>query len=103
MASPFLSTHLCLGRSFETLVDPVNLEEGAHFTEIVGYDADNFDQGPLFCFPITVIKSCSIGFAKTKLGVFFKPASIFRKFLQVPAGSSFLSMKFYFVICAHLV
>jgi hypothetical protein len=73
------------------LVDPTSLEEGDHFTELLGYDADKLDNGPLFSFPITVLKSASIGYKKTLENLNFGPSSIYRKFLQIPPNSTFLS------------
>lgn len=41
-------------RFFTMNVDPTQLQAGAHYAEVRGYDADNTEGGPVFRIPITV-------------------------------------------------
>lgn len=43
------------GRTIQVNVDPRRLEPGVHFAEVLGYDADDRDRGPLVRVPVTVI------------------------------------------------
>lgn len=44
------------GQMLNVLVDPQELEPGVHFAEVLGFDADSDDRGPLVRIPVTVTK-----------------------------------------------
>lgn len=44
------------GELMSVLVDPRDLEPGAHFAEILGHDPDDPHRGPLFRIPVTVLR-----------------------------------------------
>tara|TARA_Y100001934_G_scaffold270920_1_gene356603 strand:+ start:1851 stop:5675 length:3825 start_codon:yes stop_codon:yes gene_type:complete len=43
------------GRYFKALIDTEGLDDGVHYTEIIGTDANRPDAGPVFRVPVTVI------------------------------------------------
>jgi tripeptidyl-peptidase II len=43
------------GLTFEVQADPTKLPPGAHFAEVLGYDADRPTRGPLFRVPVTAL------------------------------------------------
>ncbi|KAJ8908206.1 hypothetical protein NDN08_008299 [Rhodosorus marinus] len=92
------------GRSFPVTVDPTGLDEGEiHFAEILGYkDGSNSGSGPLFRFPVTVIKPLDVEDEVSRTGAFvvknleFGAGEVNRIFLHVPSGASHctISMNF---------
>jgi len=43
------------GMTFEVQADPTKLPPGAHYAEVLGYDADRPTRGPLFRVPVTAL------------------------------------------------
>ncbi|KAL5005334.1 hypothetical protein ScPMuIL_018790 [Solemya velum] len=79
-------------RTFNVNVDPRGLSEGAHYTEICGYDVSCTEKGPVFRVPITVIVPSRIKdqkqFTITYQDLSFRPGQSHRKFIDVPDGAS---------------
>eukprot|EP00123_Amoebidium_parasiticum_P017924 comp24032_c0_seq1/m.43017 comp24032_c0_seq1/g.43017 ORF comp24032_c0_seq1/g.43017 comp24032_c0_seq1/m.43017 type:complete len:1277 (-) comp24032_c0_seq1:73-3903(-) len=94
-------------RAFAVKVDPTHksLLPGPHFTEILGFDVENMDAGPLFNVPVTVIKTepsqdtpsdsspvcAGVSFQFTDIP--FKPAAIVRKFFDAPPAATWVDLK----------
>ena len=89
--------HLVLmhnGRSFTIEVDPRRLTSGLHTTQLVGYDSESPERGPMFKFPITVMKPMSLeGDGENpspNLGqLLFGPAETYRFFVTPPPGATY--------------
>ncbi|XP_064639092.1 tripeptidyl-peptidase 2-like isoform X2 [Lineus longissimus] len=81
-----------MSRAFTLRVDPTALHEGVHFTEVLAYDISNCSKGPLFRFPVTVIKptvvSDKIGSRMEFKDKCLNPGSIQRHFIAVPEGAT---------------
>ena len=66
------------GRAFKVTVDPTQLLPGVHTAHVRAYDAGNWEKGPLFSVPVTVIKplekkkNLSIGKHVVSRNSFFK-------------------------------
>ena len=48
------------GRDTNVRVDPTGLEPGAHFAEILAFDDRHPERGPMFTFPVTVVKGIDL-------------------------------------------
>ncbi|URD81130.1 Tripeptidyl peptidase II [Musa troglodytarum] len=81
------------GRSFNIVVDPVNLSNGLHYYEVYGIDCKAPWRGPLFRVPITVIKPLA-SMGKPPIiswsNVSFHPGHIERRFIDVPFGATWV-------------
>ncbi|XP_071511287.1 tripeptidyl-peptidase 2-like [Diadema antillarum] len=77
-------------RSISLKVDPRGLPEGAHYTEVCGYDVNEPGKGPLFRIPVTVLKPRSLeGEIDVEWSdVEFKSGQVKRHFVKVPEGST---------------
>ncbi|XP_070539380.1 tripeptidyl-peptidase 2-like isoform X2 [Ptychodera flava] len=79
-------------RSFSVKVDPAGLNEGAHYTEVCGYDVTCPQRGPVFRVPVTVIKPSHIEddtyFELKSEQLTFKAGQVHRNFIHVPAGAT---------------
>ncbi|KAG8181078.1 hypothetical protein JTE90_014790 [Oedothorax gibbosus] len=93
----FLPSNLCLmytTRSFAIRVDPSGLAVGEHFAWIKAYDYSCIEKGPLFSFPITVIKVHKLKFNDGETPVWNVPSlplpvgKVVREFFEVPAGAT---------------
>ncbi len=82
---------ILLGRSFEVQVDPTILEEGCHFAEIVAWDSEQISSGPLFFVPVTIVKASSVELKTKYENLDFKPATVWRKFIQTSPDACFAS------------
>ncbi|KAF0915843.1 hypothetical protein E2562_039168 [Oryza meyeriana var. granulata] len=79
------------GRSFNIVVNPVNISSGLHYYEVYGIDCKAPWRGPIFRVPITVIKPIALSGAPPALtfsNLFFKSGHIERRFINVPIGAS---------------
>ena len=68
-----------------------------HYTEVVGYDADQPERGPVFRVPITVLKGEAVDTTEPvhwseKLTL--TPGHIDRNFLEVPQGATWADVVF---------
>ena len=84
-------------RGFYATVDTSYLKPGAHYAEIMAYDEKNFDYGPLFRFPVTVLKPLNETSSDTEFcfdSIQLSSGKIIRKFLRPPQGASFVTIKF---------
>ncbi|KAJ1655524.1 hypothetical protein IWQ61_004741 [Dispira simplex] len=94
-AAPYLYLNSS-GNTFPIKVDPTQLNAGQfYFTEIIGYDSQQMDRGPLFKVPITICKPEQVDPSAT---VFFRdirlaPARIERRFIHVPLGATHASVR----------
>lgn len=100
------------GQAFAVLVDPRQVEPGAHYAEVVGYDADDRSRGPLFRLPITVCRPIPTmhseeereesqdegpvlvnGHLEERLEM--QPGDIARRFMVVPDGATWVDVRFH--------
>lgn len=91
-------------------LDPTSLRDGIHFSEVVAIDSEHPDkvphpvpqlavysvdiyaQGPVFRFPITIIRPITFSpneYSKKEEKMDFQPGKIVRRFYDVPAGATF--------------
>ena len=86
------------GKGFDLVVDPATLPEGeAHFCEILGCDANQPHLGPLFRFPVTVIKPRKVSPGDFKLSMpqrTYMPGTLDRHFVAVPEGATWAELTF---------
>jgi tripeptidyl-peptidase-2 len=99
------------GATFSVLVDPRNVESGAHYSEVVGYDADDKARGPLFRLPITVCRPIAsrtwdddgkqrkgtgpvVDNGHLEESLEMQPGDIARRFLVVPDGATWVDIRF---------
>ncbi|XP_075245179.1 tripeptidyl-peptidase 2-like isoform X3 [Convolutriloba macropyga] len=100
-SEPWLSVPSCLymtnsSRGFFVTVETSQLKPGAHYAEICVYDEKNFDYGPLFRFPVTVIKALNETSFETEFSfdsIQLSPGALTRRFFRPPEGSSFVTIK----------
>ncbi|XP_038630286.1 tripeptidyl-peptidase 2-like [Scyliorhinus canicula] len=80
-------------------VDARGLQEGPHFTEVLGYDTTTPHAGPLFRIPVTVIIPSSVNAAceyrLVQKNVHFKPGEIRRHFIEVPQGATWAELLYF--------
>ncbi|KAB2016864.1 hypothetical protein ES319_D08G122200v1 [Gossypium barbadense] len=81
------------GRSFNIIVDPMNLRDGLHYYEVYGIDCKAPWRGPLFRIPITITKPKAVmnrpplvSFSRMS----FLPGHIERRYIEVPLGASWV-------------
>ncbi|KAL4219860.1 tripeptidyl-peptidase II Tpp2 [Mactra antiquata] len=79
-------------RTISIKIDSRGLSEGAHYTEVCGYDVTCVEKGPAFRIPITVIVPTrlndTVGYQMQFKDMSFKPGQIRRHFITVPEGAS---------------
>eukprot|EP00913_Durusdinium_trenchii_P005630 g5248.t1 len=77
------------GSQFTVEVNPADVEPGAHFGEVRGFDADHPERGPIFRVPVTLIRSTPMK-SETPLGhretLTFDSGKLHRRFFVVPHG-----------------
>ncbi|KAE9464869.1 hypothetical protein C3L33_03223, partial [Rhododendron williamsianum] len=81
------------GRSFNIVVDPTNLSDGLHYSELYGIDCKAPWRGPLFRIPVTITKAMAVKNRPALVslaGMSFLPGHIERKFIEVPIGASWV-------------
>lgn len=97
--APWLSSgdHLALpasGRSMSVTIDPRALPPGAHFGELLGFDAsaDGAKDTPLFRLPVSIVKPHEEEYPTSDEVTFdtleLKSGVVERRFLAVPAGAT---------------
>ncbi|PPR89054.1 hypothetical protein GOBAR_AA31630 [Gossypium barbadense] len=81
------------GRTFNIIVDPMNLRDGLHYYEVYGIDCKAPWRGPLFRIPITITKPKAVmnrpplvSFSRMS----FLPGHIERRYIEVPLGASWV-------------
>lgn len=83
------------GDSFEVTVDPRGLDPGAHYAEILGFNAEREDLGPLFRVPVTVAKPQVLEPAESPVWrepFELYPGKIERRFFVVPEGATWADL-----------
>uniref|UniRef100_A0A0E0CPF6 tripeptidyl-peptidase II n=1 Tax=Oryza meridionalis TaxID=40149 RepID=A0A0E0CPF6_9ORYZ len=83
------------GRTFNIVVNPVNISSGLHYYEVYGIDCKAPWRGPIFRVPITVIKPIALSGeppALTLSNLSFKSGHIERRFINVPIGASWVEV-----------
>ncbi|XP_055927693.1 tripeptidyl-peptidase 2-like isoform X2 [Argiope bruennichi] len=93
----YVPSNLCLmysPRTFSIRIDPCGLPIGEHFTWIKAYDTACIEKGPVFHFPITVIRSRKLSGDKLNWSdtLLLQPGKLLREFLEVPAGATAASL-----------
>ncbi|KAJ3130084.1 tripeptidyl-peptidase II Tpp2 [Physocladia obscura] len=80
-----------VGREFLFNVDPTGLAPGLHVGDILGYDTNQKNIGPLFRVPVTVCKTdLAADSALRRFGdLEFNSGEIVRKYVAVPDGANF--------------
>ncbi|MCH2149142.1 MAG: S8 family serine peptidase, partial [Phycisphaerales bacterium] len=84
------------GRRFSIEVDPTGLEPGAHFAEVLAFDAHSKHSGPLFRVPITVTRPVHLdpamnwSLAERRT---YAPGEVMRWFVDVPHGATWLDVE----------
>ena len=80
------------GRTFKVDVDPTDLDPGVHEAFVHGLDTENFDRGPLFTVPITVVKPFPVDRLISLGKLSFQPAEVKRFFVVPPAGATWMDV-----------
>uniref|UniRef100_A0A0E0K3A0 tripeptidyl-peptidase II n=1 Tax=Oryza punctata TaxID=4537 RepID=A0A0E0K3A0_ORYPU len=83
------------GRTFNIVVNPVNISSGLHYYEVYGIDCKAPWRGPIFRVPITVIKPIALSGEPPALSLSnlsFKSGHIERRFINVPIGASWVEV-----------
>ncbi|MEO1584790.1 MAG: S8 family serine peptidase [Planctomycetota bacterium] len=91
------STHTlnAAGRSTTVRVDPTSLEPGAHFAQILGYDAAARERGPMFTLPVTIIKGIELTedddytYRET---ITTSNGDLLKRFFHAPAGATWMDV-----------
>ena len=84
-----------LGQTIAIKVNPTVIAEGVEFAEVLGFDPEHRERGPLFRVPITVAATASVpadeplSFAET-----FVPGTIVRRFIAVPDSATWATVRF---------
>ncbi|MEE3001706.1 MAG: S8 family serine peptidase [Planctomycetota bacterium] len=84
------------GREFRIGVDPTQLDPGAHFGEVLGFDARDAASGPLFRVPVTVLKPVHLDAAdgwKLSEQRHYEAGDVQRWFLDVPHGATWIDLE----------
>ena len=91
------------GKGFDLSVHPETLTQGtASFAEVLGFDATAPHLGPIFRFPVTVIKPLKVSppsgtpgdFALSLAKRTYQPGTIDRHFIAVPDGATWAELSF---------
>ncbi|KAH9260780.1 hypothetical protein BASA81_001247 [Batrachochytrium salamandrivorans] len=85
------TSHLYLNSQpvvFKLSLETLELGEGAHFAEVLGYDSQNRDAGPLFRVPVTVIVPQVTGVKETVAKAQLSLNELTRRFFKVPLGAT---------------
>ena len=80
-------------RGFKICVDPTKLAAGPHYANVLGYDAQSPERGPLFTVPITTTKAIPAGpGGSIKETVSMTRGDVRRIFVTPPAGSTWMDI-----------
>ncbi|MFT4691916.1 MAG: tripeptidyl-peptidase-2 [Limisphaerales bacterium] len=90
--------HLMLmhgGRNFRALIDGPELDQGTHYTEIVGIDAAHPERGAVFRVPVTVIVPNEAGdeVVAWEHETEFEAGELQRHFIAVPKGAQWADLR----------
>jgi tripeptidyl-peptidase-2 len=84
------------GRDFEVRVDPRGLPPGIHYGEVLGADIADPAAGPLFRFPVTVVRTLTVT-AKAdwthRQSLELSPGRVARTFLAAPDGATWADIR----------
>ncbi len=83
------------GQTIAINVNPTAVTEGVEFAEVLGFDPEHRERGPLFRVPVTVTATAPVpadeplNFAET-----FSPGVIVRRFIAVPDSATWATVRF---------
>lgn len=90
----FLSNDISHQRGMSLKIDCKQLKsDSIQSSEILGYDYDNQDKGPIIRIPVTVIKPIELQSHVQEYDMSFKPGQLERHFINVPNGSQYIEVK----------
>lgn len=84
------------GRTFNIVVDPTTLDDGLHYSEVVGIDSEAPWRGPLFRIPVTICKPLELKTlppVATFSDLSLVAGGIERRFISVPEGTTWAEAK----------
>ncbi|MEO1535593.1 MAG: S8 family serine peptidase, partial [Planctomycetota bacterium] len=83
------------GRNTTVRVDPTELEPGAHFAEILAFDDAHPERGPMFTFPVTVIKGIELseddGYTYRET-ITTSNGDLVKRFFHAPEGATWMDV-----------
>ncbi|MEO0629303.1 MAG: tripeptidyl peptidase II, partial [Planctomycetota bacterium] len=83
------------GRNTTVRVDPTDLEPGAHFAEILAFDDAHPERGPMFTFPVTVIKGIELseddGYTYRET-ITTSNGDLVKRFFHAPEGATWMDV-----------
>ena len=82
-----------LDKRFDIQVETMDLEPGAHYTEVVALDAKHPEAGPIFRIPVTVVKPTPLESTIWEKEETLNPGDISRHFFQVPSGATWAELE----------
>ena len=83
------------GDNTDIRIDPTGLPAGAHYAEVVAYDADRPERGAICKYPITVVKGETISVDDDYIWtetVRSEPGDLNRWLFDVPSGSTWMDL-----------
>ena len=82
------------GRRFPITVDPTSLLPGVHYAEVLGYDAKDHSRGPMFRFPVTVVKPhILVDESQFSTTLDFDSGEVHRQFIHVPDNATIADIR----------
>ncbi len=83
------------GRDTVVRVDPTGLAPGAHFAEILAYDDQHPERGPMFTFPVTVVKGIDLtaddGYTWRET-ITTSNGDLVKRFFHAPKGATWMDV-----------
>ncbi|MEL6497332.1 MAG: S8 family serine peptidase [Planctomycetota bacterium] len=83
------------GRNTNVRVDPTELEPGAHFAQILAFDDAHPERGPMFTFPVTVIKGIELseddGYTYRET-ITTSNGDLVKRFFHAPEGATWMDV-----------
>jgi tripeptidyl-peptidase-2 len=83
------------GDQTDVRIDPTGLPEGAHYAEVVAYDADRPERGALCKYPITVVKGFEVEATDNYIWrdtIGSKPGDLNRWIFSIPSGATWMDL-----------
>ncbi len=83
------------GRNTTVRVDPTGLEPGAHFAQILAYDDQHPERGPMFTMPVTVVKGIELtadeGYTWNET-ITTSNGDLIKHFFHAPVGATWMDV-----------